>query len=402
MSYSDSGPWAATVTLRGAPAASPTAIRPSSDGERDERPEHLEVGLVDDRDVHRVRDDAPVERRDDLLGDDHPRAVLRLVGRGREMRRDHHLVELEQRPRVRLRREHVQGGPRELPRADRLDQGVLVDERPARRVDEPRAVAHQRDRVAVDQAAGLVRQRRVERDDVGGAEQLLERLQLLDAEIAEAVAPDEGVVGDDVHREPERAACDLLSDPPEPDDPEGLPCQLDAAPARAFPATLLERGVCLGDVAREGDDQADRLLRRRDDRGLGRVRDDDPAAGRGVDVDVVDPDPSPADHLQRARALDHLTSHPRRRADHDPVVALDDLVERRVEVDVDVEPAAQELDPRVGDRLANEDAHGYAVATEPNASYAAGAARPGSTSAPAASSSVSTAASAPARSSIVT
>ena len=69
----------------------------------DERAEHLEVGLVDDRDVHRVRDDAAVERRDDLLGDDQARPVLCLVGRGREMRRDNHRVELEQRARVRLR-----------------------------------------------------------------------------------------------------------------------------------------------------------------------------------------------------------------------------------------------------------------------------------------------------------
>ena len=261
-------------------------------------PEHLEVGLVDDRDVHGVRDDAAVERRDDLLGDDHARPVLRLVGRGREMRRDDHRVELEQRPVVRLRREHVEGGARELPRADRLDQRVLVDERAARRVDEPRAVAHLGDRLAVDQAARLVRQRGVERDDVGGAEQLLERLRLLDAEVAEAVAPDEGVVGDDVHRKAERTACDLLPDAPEPDHAEGLARELDAAPARALPAALLERRVRLRDVARERDDQADRLLRRRDDRRLGRVRDDDPPAGRRVDVDVVDPDPRPADHLQ--------------------------------------------------------------------------------------------------------
>ena len=66
--------------------------------ERDERTEHLEVGLVDDRDVHGVRDDAPFERGDYLLGDDQTGAVLRLVRRSREVRRHDHLVELEQRP----------------------------------------------------------------------------------------------------------------------------------------------------------------------------------------------------------------------------------------------------------------------------------------------------------------
>ena len=54
----------------------------------------------------------------------------------------------------------------------------------------------------------------------------------------------------------------------------------------------------LRDVARQRDEQADRLLGGRDDRRLGRVRDDDAAARRGVDVDVVDADPGAADHLQ--------------------------------------------------------------------------------------------------------
>ena len=181
--------------------------------------------------------------------------------------------------------------------------------------------------------------------------------RLLDAEIAEPLAPDERVVGDDAHPEAERAACDLLADAPEADHAERLSGELDAAPARALPAALLERGVRLRDVARERDDQADRLLRRRDDRRLGRVRDDDPSPGRRVDVDVVDPDPGPADHLEPARALDHLAGQPVAERITIAVVAVDDLLERRVGVDVDVEAAAQELDPRVGDRLADEDAH---------------------------------------------
>ena len=106
-----------------------------------------------------------VERGDDLLGDDHACPVLRLVGRGREMRRDDDLVEPEQRPLYGSVENTSSAAPGELPRLERLDEGVLVDERAARGVDEPRAVPHPRDRVAVDQAARLVRQRRVERDD---------------------------------------------------------------------------------------------------------------------------------------------------------------------------------------------------------------------------------------------
>ena len=98
-------------------------------------------------------------------------------------------------------REDVERRAGELARLDRLGERLLVDERTARSVHEPGAVAHVRDRVAVDQAARLVGERRVERDDVGRGEQLLHRLRLLDAEVAEAVCPDERVVRDDRHPE---------------------------------------------------------------------------------------------------------------------------------------------------------------------------------------------------------
>ena len=100
------------------------------------------------------------------------------------------------------------------------------------------------------------------------------------------------------------------------------------------------------------------MLGRGDDRRLGRVRDDDPAAGRGLDVDVVDPDAGAADHLQPLGPLDQVGVELRRRADDDRVVVADRLGEVAVRVHVDVEALAEELDARVGDRLADEDSRG--------------------------------------------
>ncbi len=240
----------------------------------------------------------------------------------------------------------------------------------------------------------------MERDDVATAENVLDGLRLLDAEITEAVAADERVVGDDVHAQSERTSRDLLADPAEADHPEGLPGELDSAPARALPAALLQRRVRLRDVARQRDDQPDRLLRGRDDGRLRSIRDDDPLPRGRIDVDVVHPDPRPPDHLQPLRALDQLAREPRRRADHDRVVAGDDLLERRLRVDVDLEPLAEELEACLGDGLADEHPHRQTVATEPNASSAAGAALPSSTSAPLVESSSSIAVSASAMSSI--
>jgi hypothetical protein len=118
---------------------------------------------------------------------------------------------------------------------------------------------------------------------------------------------------------------------------------------------LLQRGVRLRDVAHERDEQSNRVLGGRDDGRLGRIRDHDPAAGRGVHVDVVDPHAGAADHLQAFRALDQLRGELRARADDDRVVVADQLLERSLAVDDDIETVAEELDPRLGDRLANED-----------------------------------------------
>ena len=137
------------------------------------------------------------------------------------------------------------------------------------------------------------------------------------------------------------------------------------------------------------------MLGGRVDGRLGCVRDDDPAARRRVDVDVVDPHSGSPDDLQARRALDQRGVERRRRADDDRVEVADDLREVGLAVLDDVEAAPQELEARVGDRLADEDAR---VAQTRAASWYASSARcvatPGSIGAPRSTSSVSTAVSA--------
>ena len=101
---------------------------------------------------------------------------------------------------------------------------------------------------------------------------------------------------------------DLLADAAEPDQAERLVRELDAAEARALPAALLQRGVRLRDRADEREQQPDRVLGRRDDRGLRRVDDDDAALRRGGEVDVVDADPGAADHLEPRGPVDQLAA----------------------------------------------------------------------------------------------
>src|SRR5207248_1308473 len=120
-----------------------------------------------------------------------------------------------------------------------------------------------------------------------------------------------------------------------------------------------------------------------DDRRLRGVRDDDPASRRGLDIDVVDPDAGATDDLEALGPADEFCRDLRGGADDNRVVAADDLLERAVGVDVDVEPRAEELDARVGDLLADEHFH------VSNASSAAVTATPRSMSAPRSASTIS-------------
>jgi hypothetical protein len=88
---------------------------------------------------------------------------------------------------------------------------------------------------------------------------------------------------------------DELADAPEPEDPQRLAAQLGAAEVLALPAPGGQRAVRLRDVARQRQQQRERVLGRRDDVRARRVDDDDAALGRRGDVDVVDADAGAAD-----------------------------------------------------------------------------------------------------------
>jgi hypothetical protein len=60
---------------------------------------------------------------------------------------------------------------------------------------------------------------------------------------------------------------------------------------------------------------------------VGGVRDDHPVVGRRVDVDVVDPDPRPADDHQPGGRLEHLAGDVRPRPDDQRVGVRDRLQE---------------------------------------------------------------------------
>ena len=203
--------------------------------QRDERAEHLEVGLLDDGNVDRRRHETALERRYDLLGDHHARAILGLGRRGREMRRDDHLLQLEELAGVRLRLEHVERCSGDGARPDRGDECGLVDELASRRVHDPHAWPHAREGLGVEQPARVRGQRQMQRDDVRLRVDVVQRRGRLDSEIAEAVDGDEGVVRDDAHPEAQGTSCNLPADTAEAEKTERPARELDAREARPLP-----------------------------------------------------------------------------------------------------------------------------------------------------------------------
>jgi len=88
--------------------------------------------------------------------------------------------------------------------------------------------------------------------------------------------------------------------------------------------TGLERRVRLRDVARHGGEQRDPVLGRRDGVGGGRVDDEAADLGRGLEVDVVDPDACAADNAELApRRLEYVAADLGLRLDDERVAERD-------------------------------------------------------------------------------
>ena len=133
--------------------------------------------------------------------------------------------------------------------------------------------------------------------EIGRPQQFIQRHQA-HVELLGAIRRHRGVVGDNLHLQALGALGDLGTDVAQPDQAQHLAPDLDAGELGTRPLAALDGSVGLGDVAGQSEEEADRVLGRRDDVAAWRVDDQD-ALGRGRrHVDVVDSDASPAYHSQ--------------------------------------------------------------------------------------------------------
>jgi len=209
----------------------------------------------------------------------------------------------------RLDREDIERRAANPALAQRLGQGVGLDERAAGRVDQDRLGAHPPQLRRADHPARLGGQFGVAGDDRAGGEQIIEFVHEFDPERGRFRRGDVGIVGDDVHRKRRLTlARHLAPDAAEADDPQRAPLQLD--PPRLMPIFPANPGADALVVARhllgEIEDEGEGMLRDRDAPEAGIVDDGDPLLGRLFDVDRVGAAPGGADHQQIARLADHF------------------------------------------------------------------------------------------------
>src|SRR6516165_3468602 len=120
----------------------------------------------------------------------------------------------------------------DMARAQRLDHGVLIDERAAGGIDENDAWLHRGDAFARHEAFCLVRQQQMQRDDVASGEHFFERYKF-----DPPMAPRAAIPGDHLHAGTERNARDLGGDAAETDESQRFARELHSIDAQPSAGT---------------------------------------------------------------------------------------------------------------------------------------------------------------------
>ena len=265
----------------------------------------------------------------------------------------------------RLLAKHVKRRAGNVTGFKRRGERSIIDQLAARAIDQPHAALHLRERFRVDDVAGLFGERRMQRDEIGAPPQLVQ-FDLLHAELKRALGRQKRVVGDDFHLQAERAVGDDRADIAAADDAQRLAEDFHAEKFVFLPLAGAGRAVGFRNLPSQRQHQRDRMFRGRDRIAEWRIHHNDAARGRGCDVDVVDADAGPADHLQALGVLQQLARDLGRGAYCQPVEAVDGrgqlvLVLAEIRLELDVEAAILENRNRSRrQRIGNKDSRRHA------------------------------------------
>ena len=221
----------------------------------------------------------------------------RLSGGAADVRREDG-VRCAQQPaaHVGLVVEHVDPRPAEPARGERLDEGGLVEDGSACRVDHDRPGWQQRDATSVDQVLGLVGEWDMEADRVRVAHEVVEV-----RDVPRRTGVPAGVVAHD-HLEGPCAVSDLAADAPVADEPEAHPGEVATerrGEPEAAPLAPAERRAVREQASADRQQEDHREVGRRGVEHTRGVAHRDPVPSRGIEVDVVVADGDVRDDAQR-------------------------------------------------------------------------------------------------------
>ena len=165
----------------------------------------------------------------------------------------------------------------------------------ARQVQQQGAVLHPRQLGRPDQSRVVGTAVNMQADHVALGQQGVERGHA--AGVAERQSFGQ-IVENDPHAEPFRQHRQLRADGAIADDAQGLAAQLARAGRGLVPLAPMHGGGLVGDVAEQGDGQADGQFDHRAGVGIGGVEDRDAPTGGGVEIDLVGPDAEGGDGHQ--------------------------------------------------------------------------------------------------------
>ena len=292
-------------------------------GQRDPRAHHLGLLGGDRGHVQRVGHGTGQQVIRHLLGHLQRHILLRLGGGRTQMGGADDVGEPEDRAVGRwLHLEHVEGGTGDMARSQQIGDRGLIHQPSARAVDDTHAFSCLLKVLAAQDVARLIRQRHVQRYEIGPRQQLVQ-IDLFDSHRVGFFAAEEGIISDHLHLEPPRAVADDASDIARADHAQCLGCQFGPHEAGFLPFASMCRGGRLGDLAREGEHQRDGMFGGGDHVAERRVHHDHAfSAGRDL-VDVICTDPGAGNHLQLMRFIQDLLSDLGGRPDGQPVIIAD-------------------------------------------------------------------------------
>ena len=277
-------------------------------GDRQERLQHAALVLGHERQVERVRDRGPRERGHDLLGDDDAGAILRLARRAREVRREHAgwaRRAAASRPAAAPARRRRAPRPPSCPERSAATSAASSTSAPRAALTSSAPGRSSASRVASISPRVVSRHRQVEADDVGGRERGLDRRGAARRRARPCARRSRtGRRRRCACRAPGPATATSRPMRPKPSSASVLSASSMPAKRSRSQRAVAQRALGGADVARQRQQQRERVLGGGDDVRLGRVADDDARRRRGVDVDVVDADARAADHAQPGRRRD--------------------------------------------------------------------------------------------------